>query len=177
MACYVFIATSLDGFIATSDGGVRWLDAYTDPDNDYGYEAFIAGIDAVVMGRKTFETALSFDAWPYAKPVFVVSTTLHAVPDRLEGQVEIINDTPLRIVETLANRGLPNLYIDGGVTIRHFLNADLIDGMFLSRVPLLLGEGVPLFDGSGREMQFAHVGTESFASGIVKSHYRRIREI
>lgn len=139
MTNYVYIATSLDGFIATPDGGLDWLFDIPNPDqSDYGYSEFMGGIDAIVMGRNTFEKVLTFSDWPYNKPVFVLSNSLTAVPEPIVAQAEIVKGDIKSLVNQLHQRGYQNLYVDGGKTIQSFLKADLIDEMIITRVPILL---------------------------------------
>ena len=139
MTNYVYIATSLDGFIATPDGGLDWLFDIPNPDqSDYGYSEFMGGIDAIVMGRNTFEKVLTFSDWPYNKPVFVLSNSLTAVPEPIVAQTEIVKGDIKCLVNQLHQRGYQNLYVDGGKTIQSFLKADLIDEMIITRVPILL---------------------------------------
>jgi len=169
MKASVFIATSLDGFIARPDGSLDWLPADTEP---HGYDEFIASVDTIVIGRKTFETVLSFDAWPYgSKPVVVLSTTLSelrlpagAVCDRMAGP-------PREIAARLAERGSNHLYVDGGVTIQGFLRAGLIQRMTITRIPVLLGEGIPLFGALDGEVRLEHVATRTYRPGLVQSEY------
>lgn len=177
MANYVYIATSLDGFIATPDGGVAWLDDIPNPDqSDFGYGEFIKRVDAVLMGRNSFEKVLSFGTWPYEKLVFVLSNRLKHVPDDLVDNVEIVSGNDLKtLVGQLDKRGYHNLYIDGGRTIQSFLAEDMIDEMIITRVPVLLGDGIPLFDKLINKLQFRHNKTELFNNMLVKSAYSRIR--
>ncbi|NEZ61357.1 dihydrofolate reductase [Leptolyngbyaceae cyanobacterium CCMR0082] len=177
MANYVYIATSLDGFIATPDGGVDWLDDIPNPDqSDFGYGEFIKRIDAILMGRNSFEKVLSFGTWPYEKLVFVLSNRLKHVPDNLVDSVEIVSGNDLKtLVGQLDKRGYHNLYIDGGRTIQSFLAEDMIDEMIITRVPVLLGDGIPLFDKLINKLQFRHNKTELFNNMLVKSAYSRIR--
>ncbi|MDV3347197.1 dihydrofolate reductase family protein [Leptothoe sp. ISB3NOV94-8A] len=177
MANYVYIATSLDGFIATPDGGVDWLDDIPNPDqSDFGYGEFIKRVDAILMGRNSFEKVLSFGTWPYEKLVFVLSNRLKHVPDNLVDSVEIVSGNDLKtLVGQLDKRGYHNLYIDGGRTIQSFLAEDMIDEMIITRVPVLLGDGIPLFDKLINKLQFRHNKTELFNNMLVKSAYSRIR--
>ncbi|MEN8445315.1 MAG: dihydrofolate reductase family protein [Cyanobacteria bacterium J06555_13] len=176
MPNYVYIATSLDGFIATVGGGLDWLHAVPNPDNDdYGYVDFISGIDAIVMGRRTFEKVLTFDAWPYTKPVFVLSNTLSSVPESVSGKAEKASGDPEAIVNQLNEKGYDNLYIDGGHTISSFLAEDLIDEMTITRVPVLLGSGIPLFSQLPHKLTFKHQQTEVLSAELIKSHYIRNR--
>ncbi|EKV00013.1 dihydrofolate reductase [Leptolyngbya sp. PCC 7375] len=177
MANYVYIATSLDGFIATPDGGVDWLDDIPNPDqSDFGYGEFIKRVDAILMGRNSFEKVLSFGTWPYEKLVFVLSNRLKHVPDDLVDSVEIVSGNDLKtLVGQLDKRGYHNLYIDGGRTIQSFLAEDMIDEMIITRVPVLLGDGIPLFDKLINTLQFRHNKTELFNNMLVKSAYNRIR--
>lgn len=143
----VFIATSLDGFIADKQGKLDWLNSVPNPDNiDTGFNALMERIDAIVMGRNTFDMVMSFDCdWPYVKPVFVVSNTMTKVPQGFEDKVFLTKGDPKEIVKSLNAKGFNKLYIDGGVTIQSFLQDDLIDEMVITRFPVLLGGGSPLF--------------------------------
>ena len=177
MANFVYIATSLDGFIATSEGGLDWLDNNPNPEgDDFGWAEFMNGIDALVMGRKTFEKVASFGVWPYTMPVFVLSRSKISVPGALENKVEVVYETPKKLVENLRTQGYQNLYIDGGITIQNFLADDLIDEMIITRVPILLGSGIPLFGKLQQRQYFKHVKTIVLNEILVKSHYTRIRE-
>lgn len=166
----VYIATSLDGFIARENGGLDWLPS--EGDEDYGYAALMASVDTLVMGRNTFETVRSFGAWPYAeKRVVVLSHRPLALLDELAETVESMAGTPSEIVARLAERGAKHLYIDGGQVIRQFLRARLVDELILTRVPVLLGEGLPLFGPTDGDIVLHHVRTESFRNGLVQSRY------
>lgn len=170
MKATVFIGTSLDGFIARKDGGIDWLPAFGD--EDYGYNAFFKTVDALVMGRKSFQTALKFPEWPYGrKPVIVLSRRRVKVPAKLAGTVEWMSGTPAALVRKLGKRGLRHLYIDGGMTIQGFLRAGLIDRLVITRVPVLLGEGRPLFGPIGRDVKLKHLGTKAYPDGLVQSRY------
>ncbi|MHA3965083.1 MAG: dihydrofolate reductase family protein [Candidatus Thorarchaeota archaeon SMTZ1-45] len=174
MTNYIYIATSLDGFIATNEGGLDWLEDIPNPEkSDYGFAEFMSGIDALVMGRKTFEKVLTFESWPYDKPVFVLSKGRRKVPKELEGKAEIIQGDPKIVVEQLNKLGHQNLYIDGGITIQNFLEEDLIDEMIITKVPILLGEGIPLFDKLSKRLKFSHLKTEVLSNTLVKTHYIR----
>ena len=173
----VFIGTSLDGFIADRDGGLDWLSEGAEPgEGDHGFADFMAGIDAIVMGRTTFETVLGFGAWPYEKPVFVLSRSLDAVPEPVRGKAEIMSGTPPEITAALNARGHLRLYIDGGAVIRDFLSHDRIDRMILSRLPILLGGGAPLFGDLDAPLRFDHVDTHVSANRIAISTYDRVRD-
>ncbi|MAS93991.1 MAG: diacylglycerol kinase [Verrucomicrobiales bacterium] len=176
MANYVYIAASLDGYIATVDGGIDWLEDAPNPSGgDFGFADFICQIDALVMGRGTFEKVLEFDHWPYTHPVFVVSNSLGSVPEHLEGKASIVSGSPSEVVKELAAEGLENLYIDGGKVIQSFLKDDLIDELIVTRFPKLLGSGIPLFGELDGILDFFHVSTEVLENYLVKSHYRRER--
>jgi dihydrofolate reductase/ribosomal protein S18 acetylase RimI-like enzyme len=160
---YVYIATSLDGYIAGKDGDLTWLNEIPNPSNsDFGFAEFLEKIDALVMGRNTYETVLSFGAWPYEKPVFVLSNSLSKVPESMEDKAEIIKGDLKTLVNELKNRGYENLYIDGGRVIQSFLKEDLIDEMIITRVPILLGEGIPLFGKLEHSMKFKLVKTVNY---------------
>jgi dihydrofolate reductase len=169
---HVFIATSLDGFIARSDGGLDWLLSRDDPGEDHGYADFIAEIDGIVMGRGSFETVAALDPWPYERPVVVLSRTLSAVPEPLAGRVRILDISPASAMQRLAAEGWRRVYVDGGRLVQSFLREGLIADMVVTQVPVLLGEGRRLFGPTGRDIPLAHFGTRTFPSGLVQSRYR-----
>jgi dihydrofolate reductase len=175
MANYVYIGTSIDGYIADREGGLGWLDTVPNPENiDTGFSAFMERVDAVVMGRNTYETVLGFGGeWPYPKPVFVCSRTLREIPERLNRKVFLIQGSPEEMTEQLKAGGYENLYIDGGRTIQGFLRDDLIDEMIISRIPVLLGGGTPLFADLPEHRAFEFVSTELVLDQIVSTRYRR----
>jgi dihydrofolate reductase len=173
MKASVFVGTSLDGFIARADGGLDWLSAGSGEDRggDHGYEAFIATVDALVIGRKTYDTVLAFDAWPYGvKPVFVLSSRPLA-PAPPGALVERMSGAPADIVSQLAGRGIGHIYVDGGMTIQGFLRAGLIQRLIISRIPVLIGSGIPLFGATEGDIALEHVATRVYATGLVQSEY------
>ncbi|MEZ4984624.1 MAG: dihydrofolate reductase family protein [Saprospiraceae bacterium] len=139
----VFIAKSLDGFIAGKNGELDWLHATPNPDNeDMGYHQLMDEIDAILMGRTTFETVCGFGgAWPYSKHVFVLSHSLQAIPAALNQQVTLLSGDPVDILNKIHEKGYFTLYIDGGRTVQSFLQADLIDELRITTIPILLGGG------------------------------------
>ena len=147
MTNIVYIATSLDGYIADRNNKVDWLHSIPNPGNsDMGYGAHMDKIDALVMGRNTLELVLSLECdWPYSKPVFVLSNTMTETPKGYEDKVFLIKGDIKKVVTDLNNRGFNKLYIDGGITIQNFLKEDLIDEMVITTIPILLGGGIPLF--------------------------------
>lgn len=173
----VFIATSLDGYIADKNGGIDWLHSIPNPDNiDMGYGAFIAQVDALVMGRTTFETVCGFDMdWPYEKPVFVMSNSLAHIPREYEGKAELVKGSLKDILEQIHNKGYYSLYIDGGKTIRSFLEEDLIDEMTITIIPCLLGGGIPLFSELPKRLDFEYVDSEIFLGKLVQNRFSRKR--
>lgn len=176
MTNYIYIATSLDGFIATSDGSIDWLYEFPNPEqSDYGYAEFISGIDAIVMGRNTFEKVLTFGEWVYDKPVFVLSNSLTELPKDIVNKAEIVSGDIKKIINNLNQQGYNNLYVDGGGTIQSFLKEDLIDEMIITRIPIILGSGFPLFNKLDKRLKFRHKKTEIYNDIIVKTHYIRDR--
>jgi dihydrofolate reductase len=170
MRASVFIATSLDGFIARQDGALDWLPA--DGGEPHGYDEFIATVDAIVIGRKTFETVLTFDAWPYGtKPVVVLSTRPSGLKAPDGAVCDMMTGTPHEIVARLSARGMKHLYVDGGVTIQRFLEAGLIQRLIITRIPVLLGSGIPLFGPLPHDVRLEHVATRAYPSGLVQSEY------
>jgi len=173
---YVYIATSLDGYIAGPNENLNWLDNIPNPDkNDYGYSEFIKNIDAIVMGKNTYQKVLTFGKWPYNKPVFVLSNSLPNIPKDLIGKVEVIKGDIKKLIRQLTEQGFKNLYIDGGQTIHSFLKEDLIDEMIITIIPILLGDGIPLFHRLDQQLKFKHKNTKSYNNNLVKSHYIRDR--
>jgi dihydrofolate reductase len=171
MQASVFIATSLDGFIARADGSLDWLPA--DGGEPHGYTEFMATVDAVVMGRKTFETVLAFAEWPFGrKPVVVLSSRPAGIAPPAGAVCDAMSGTPHEIVARLSGRGMKHLYVDGGVTIQRFLEAGLIQRLVITRIPVLLGGGIPLFGPASRDVRLEHVATRSYPSGMVQSEYR-----
>jgi dihydrofolate reductase len=165
----VFVGTSVDGFIARANGDFDFLDAGgAEP---HGYEEFFATIDALVIGRKTYETVLRFEAWPYGeKPVIVLSTSALA-PAPPNAVVIRMSGDPGQVVAQLAARGIQHIYVDGGVTIQRFLAAGLIDRLIVTQVPVLIGAGIPLFGSLPHDIGLTHVGTRQYAGGLVQSEY------
>ncbi|MUV14755.1 dihydrofolate reductase family protein [Noviluteimonas gilva] len=166
----VFVGTSVDGFMARADGALDFLPP--GGGEPHGYEEFIASVDALVIGSKTYDVVLAFDQWPYGdKPVFVLSSRplrdapAGAVVERMSGEAS-------DIASQLAARGFRHLYIDGGRTIQQFLRAGLIQRLIVTHVPVLIGSGVPLFGPLDQDIHLTHVATRQYASGLVQSEYR-----
>lgn len=173
--CSVFIATSLDGFIARKDGALDWLPGSdgTTAGEDYGYGAFFESVDSLVIGRKTHELALTFPEWPYrGKLVVVVSSRYPVTLTPLDDDLFGTSAAPRELLEQLALAGARHIYVDGGKTIQGFLAAGLIQEMTITRVPVLLGEGIPLFGPLARDLVLHHLGTQPFDNGLVQSRYR-----
>jgi dihydrofolate reductase len=170
MTVSVFVGTSLDGFIARSNGDLDWLpEGGGEP---HGYNEFIASVDAIVIGRKSFEKVLTFEAWPYGdKRVVVLSGRPVDLSAAVGGVVEQMGGPPAEIVSQLAASGAHHLYVDGGITIQRFLQAGLIHRLIVTRVPVLIGEGIPLFGTLQHDIRLRHVGTQQYPSGLVKSEY------
>lgn len=168
MKASVFVGTSLDGFIARPDGSFDFLS--DGGDEAHGYDEFMASIDALVIGRNTYETVLGFPHWPYEKPVFVLSTRpLPSVP--AGAAVERLSGQPADIIANLAARGIAHIYVDGGITIQRFLQAGLIQRLIITRLPVLIGSGIPLFGPLTHDVRLTHVATRAYASGLVQSEY------
>lgn len=196
----VFIATSVDGYIARADGGLDWLDtpaatadaggagtAVTDGGGteagardadgagaveDYGYAEFMAGVDALVMGRATYEQVLRFGSWPYeGRRVIVMSRSLVPRSDGAPGQVEITADEPAALFERLGEEGVGRVYVDGGKVVTACLRVGLVDRMTLTRIPILLGDGIPPFGALPADVRLEHLRTEAFSSGLVQTTY------
>lgn len=171
---HVFIATSLDGYIARPDGDIEWLIDRDDPTEDHGYNSFIEKIDGIVMGRGTYEKVVAMEQWYYSKPVIVISQTLgdSSVPERLKDKVTILNLTPKEIMSHLSKKSWKRVYVDGGQLIQSFLQENLIEDIIITRVPVLIGKGKSLFGSLREDISLEHMKTLSYPSGLVQSHYR-----
>jgi dihydrofolate reductase len=167
----VFIGTSLDGFIARPNGEFDFLPK--GGGEPHGYSEFIASVDAIVMGRKTFETVLTLGPpWPYAKKrVVVLSSRPVDLSGVKGGVVEQMSGSPAQIVSQLAATGSHHLYVDGGATIQGFLRAGLIQRLIITRVPVLIGQGIPLFGPLHDDIRLRHITTKQYQSGLVSSEY------
>lgn len=175
MRTSVFIGVSVDGFIARRDHKLDFLPA--DGGEPHGYAEFFASIDTLLIGRKTFEIVLAFPEWPYGdKRVVVLSnrmldfSTLHA------HRVEQMSGSPAEIASKLAASDAHHVYVDGGITIQQFLRAGLIQRLTITRVPVLIGQGIPLFGALLHDIHLRHVSTQHYASGLVKTEYEVINE-
>jgi dihydrofolate reductase len=165
----VFIAVSVDGYIARPDGSLDWLDSVQQEGEDYGYKSFFDSVDALVVGRKTYDTALGFDTWPYAGKRCIVFTRRPVDARRNE---EVFAGEPKALVERLARDGVRRVYVDGGDVIRQFLESRLIDDLTLSVIPVMLGSGIRLFGGGEPEGGLVLEEARSFASGLAQLRYR-----
>jgi dihydrofolate reductase len=170
MKASVFIGTSLDGFIARPNGDLDFLPP--GGGEPHGYNEFIASVDAIVIGRKTFETVLAMNPWPYGqKRVVVLSSSPVDLSKVVGGRVEHMAGPPAEIVSKLSSTGANHLYIDGGITIQQFLRAGLIQRLIITRVPVLIGAGIPLFGSLPHDIHLRHIATRQYPSGLVSSEY------
>lgn len=169
MKMSVFVGASVDGFIARKDGALDFLPL--GGGEPHGYDEFIASADVLVIGRKTYEAVLAFDAWPYGqKPVFVLSSRPLA-PAPTDPIVARLSGTPAEIVAELDDRGFRHAYVDGGMTIQQFLRAGCIQRLTITRVPVLIGAGISLFGVVPHDISLKHIATRPYESGLVKSEY------
>jgi dihydrofolate reductase len=167
--CSVFIATSLDGFIARPDGSIDWLSIVERAGQDYGYGDFFASVDTLLVGRKTYETALGFPSWPWSGKRVIVLTRGARQPVQDE---ELWSGEPTSIARRLEERGAKHVYVDGGDVIRQFLAARVVHDVTVSTVPILIGRGVRLFGDLAEDVRLELVESRAFDSGLVRSRYR-----
>jgi len=176
----VFIATSLDGFIARPDGTLDWLTGRPeeeetgrhDPDEDFGYGAFLDTVDAVFMGRATFDVVHGFEGdWPYPKPVYVWTSDPGTVEPKPGADVRAVSGSLEEVLDRLRADGIDRAYVDGGATIRAWLDAGRIDRMTISVVPVLIGEGIPLFGGTAGDIALELESSRAFPGGMVQHTY------
>ncbi len=180
MKVSVYIATSLDGFIARKDGSLDWLPG-SDPAAEPGadseihaaeWAAFWGSVDALILGRKTFEQVLDFGVWPYeGTRVIVLSGTMASLPEEMAGKAEIFSGDVRALLARLSAEGHKRLYIDGGQTIQRFLRLGLVTDMTIATVPVLIGEGIALFGSIPADIALEHVRTITLPSGMVQSTY------
>ena len=173
MKISVYVGTSLDGFIARKDGDIDWLTPYASEEVVDAYNRYMTRIDGIVLGKGTYEKVLTFPSWPYEKKAFLLSTTIKHIPADLSDKVTLLSMEPKALLGHLSNMGLNRLYIDGGKVIQSFLKEDLVDELIISRVPVLIGSGIPLFDFIDADLHFKHVRTETASNGLVRSYYER----
>jgi dihydrofolate reductase len=169
----IYIAQSIDGYIARKNGGLDWLE-YGHPggDEDYGFKKFINGIDALILGRNTYETVCGFDEWPYeGKRVVVLSNTLTDVRE----EVELFCGQLTDLASTLSSEGIKHVWIDGGITVSKFLEAGLVDDITISVIAVVLGSGIPLFSNMNREHKCRLLSTQSYPSGLVQLKYEVVK--
>lgn len=167
----VYIATSLDGFIARKDGGLDWLPVPVEGGEDYGYAEFMSAIDFIVMGRNTYEKVLSFGGWHYDRKVIVLTSRELTLSPDLADKVESLHLSPRELVHELERRGAKGIYLDGGVTIQRFLREGLVDEMTITTIPILIGEGLPLFGALDADINLQLLATTSFSNGFVQNKY------
>lgn len=174
----VYIGRSLDGYIADGNGGLDWLNIIPNPaGEDMGYHAHMERVDALIMGRSTYDVVANFGGdWPYEKHVFVLSNSLKKVPTHLNEKVTILSGSIPDILKEVHAQGFQTLYIDGGQTIQSFLKLDLIDEMILTTIPILLGGGFSLFGELEKPLRFDHRSSKVFLDQVVQDHYVRLRE-
>lgn len=166
--CSVYIAHSLDGYIARRDGAIDWLELVHSPEEDYGYQAFFDTVDAMILGRSTYDVAVNFDPWPYGNKRCVVLTHRPTEPRHNE---EFFHGDITVLLDQLAAAGIKRVYVDGGSVISQFLKHGLIDDLTLSIVPVLLGEGISLFQGLSQQQNLSLVSSKSFNTGLVQLYY------
>ena len=174
MIVSVFIGTSVDGFIARPNGDLDFLPP--GGGEPHGYDEFIASVDVIIIGRKTYETVLSMDPWPYGNKRVVVLSSRPLDFTLAKGAVlEQMAGSPAEIVSKVAETGARYAYVDGGLTIQGFLRAGLVHRLTITRVPVLIGQGIPLFGTLPHDIPLRHISTRHYSSGLVSSQYEVVR--
>jgi dihydrofolate reductase len=175
MKTSVYVGASLDGFIARRDGAIDWLNeaqSLVPEGEDCGYRAFMESVDALIMGRKTFEQVLTFGPWHYGDtPVIVLSHKPVSIPAQLPGTVSHSSESPRTLLQRLAGQGVKHVYVDGGRTIQGFLAESLIDEIIITRVPIVIGDGISLFAPMEQDVKLIHLSTTAYEFGFVQSTY------
>ena len=175
MRTTVYVGISLDGYLARENGDIGWLSEFESKEVFRNFGEFIATVDAFVIGRNTYEKVLTFPSWPYGKMVFVLSTSLKELPAGLRDKAEVVSMKPRELLSFLARKGYSNLYVDGGKVIQEFLREDCVDHMVITRIPILIGSGIPLFGSLEQDLRFEHERTDILSNGLVTSRYTRKR--
>jgi dihydrofolate reductase len=170
----VYIAASMDGFIARQNGDLDWLPAGEEGGDDFGYTDFMSTIDHIVMGRNTFEKLLTFGAWHYNKKVIVLTSRDLTIPSQLVDKVETLHLSPRELIHEMGRRGAKSIYLDGGVTIQHFLREGLVNEMTITTIPILLGEGLSLFGKLEQDIKLELLISRSFKNGFVQNKYKTL---
>lgn len=178
MKASIYIAMTLDGYIARENGDLDWLlgsnkKAENVPENeDIDFNAFMASVDVLVLGRNTYEFVVSYGEWPYGNmSVIVLSSTLTVISDDFSNKIQLRNCSPVELYDELKDSGKKHLYIDGGKTIQGFLKAGLINEIIITKIPILIGSGIPLFGQLSKDVKLRHLETVSFKNGFVRSKY------
>jgi dihydrofolate reductase len=174
MKTIVYVGTSLDGFIARTNGEFDWLSKFANDEAIRAYKELINRIDAIVIGRGTFEKVLDFPSWPYDKKVFVLSTSIKEPPAAIREKATILSMNPKELLDHLSALGYSNIYIDGGKVIQAFLKEDLVNELIISKAPVLIGSGIPLFGFLDHDLEFKHFRTDICSNGLVRSYYERV---
>lgn len=174
---HVFIAVSLDGYIARKDHAIDWLENQGTTSEEHGYTQFVDSVDGIIFGRKTYEVVLNLTSageWPYDKPVIVLSRTLAQsdIPPDLTDKVTVTHETPRELLKNLDQQGWNRAYVDGGITIQSFLNEGLIEDLIITTLPILIGEGIPLFGTTNEDIHLELISLTQYPSGLAQSHYR-----
>ena len=173
MKTTVYIGTSLDGFIARKNDDIDWLTKFANEEAVNAYAELVSRIDAIVIGRGTFEKVLTFPSWPYEKNVFILSSSMKQVPEKVKDKATILSMKPAAVLKYLAEKGFSSIYVDGGKVIQDFLKENLIDELIISKVPIIIGTGIPLFGYLDTDIQFDHTKTAVASNGLVRSYYHR----
>lgn len=174
---HVFIATSLDGFVARPDHRIDWLTKQPDAGHDLGYESFSKSVDGIVMGRGSYENVLTFGDWPYKVPTMVMSKTLRQsdVAEDIQDKVTITALDPEPLMTALDDSGWSRAYVDGGKVVQSFINEGLIEDMVITTVPILIGQGIRLFGPLAQDIDLELTKSASFDNGLVQSTYRLVK--
>ncbi|MCB4454946.1 dihydrofolate reductase family protein [Leisingera sp. McT4-56] len=172
---HVFIATSLDGFVARQDHSLDWL--HKQPvaeDDDGGFAAFMDSVDGLVMGTGSFRTLLGFGHWPYTKPVVVLSSSLteQDIPEELKDKVRLSTAAPADLMQKLQQEGWTRAYIDGGRMVQSFLRQGLIADLTITTVPILIGSGIPLFGSLDQDIDLQVASSRILPTGMVQTTFR-----
>ncbi|TKF02896.1 dihydrofolate reductase [Vibrio alginolyticus] len=166
------MAQSLDGYIAGIDGELDWLNEIENPDkNDFGFSAFMSSVDALLMGKNTYQKVASFGFWPYNKPVYVASNSLLSIDQELTDKAQLLTGSLPEMLSKLQSEGIDTVYIDGGMLIQNAIELSLLNEITVTTIPVILGKGIPLFGASSKKTKLKFEASEILLNQLVKIKY------
>ncbi|MBF0379570.1 MAG: dihydrofolate reductase [Magnetococcales bacterium] len=171
---HIYMATSLDGFVARNNHSLDWLMKQKIEGEDHGFDDFMDSVNGIIMGSGSFKNVLTLGPWPYKKPVIVMSRSLvdEDIPTELKGKVRLTQLSQQELMLSLEKEGWKRAYVDGGKLVQSFIRSGLIQDMTITSIPILIGDGLRLFGPVDNDIDLELTKSESFSSGLVQNHYK-----